>query len=217
MKYIVYLLLLPVFALLTFNMYAYGSIIGLRVLAPADTAFMRNRMAQLADSKPEVKLDYRWVDYEHISPHLKKALIASEDAHFAKHQGFDLAGIRAAAERNRQNGEIRAGGSTISQQLAKNLFLNEQRSYWRKAEEAAITAMLESATDKRRIYTLYLNSIEWGYGIYGAEAAAQHFYGIPAARLDRRQAAQLAARVSAPCATPTAPTMPACNAKAPSS
>lgn len=198
MKYFAYLLLTPLFLLLAFNMYAYGSIIGLRTLAPSSTAFMNTRMAQLAERKPEVKRDYRWVDYQDISPHLKKALIASEDARFAVHGGFDWEGIRQAARRNRAQGEIRAGGSTISQQLVKNLFLNEERSYWRKAEEAALTAILEATTDKTRIYTLYLNVIEWGYGIYGAEAAAQHFYGVSAKQLNPRQAAALAARVSAP-------------------
>lgn len=199
MKYIIkYCLLLPIFILVLFNMYAYGSIIGYRVLAPDKTAFMRTRMAQLSESKPDVHLDYRWKAYSDISTHLKKALIASEDAKFSQHEGFDLDGIRHAIKRNRKNGEVRAGGSTISQQLAKNLFLTEQRSYWRKGEEALITAMLESTTDKKRIYTLYLNIIEWGYGIYGAEAAAQHFYHKPAAQLSAREAANLAARVSAP-------------------
>ena len=100
--------------------------------------------------------------------------------------------------RNEKSGKVRAGGSTISQQLAKNLFLNEKRSYWRKAEEAAITAMLEATTDKDRIFELYLNVIEWDYGVYGAQAAAQRFFHTDAARLSKAQAAQLAARVPAP-------------------
>ena len=93
---------------------------------------------------------------------------------------------------------MKAGGSTISQQLAKNLFLNESRSYIRKGEEAAITAMMEAVTDKDRIFELYLNSIEWHYGVFGAEAAAQKFFHKPAANLSRQQAASLAARVPAP-------------------
>ena len=121
-----------------------------------------------------------------------------EDANFAEHDGFDWNGIKNAIKKNEKSGKIKAGGSTISQQLAKNLFLNESRSYWRKAEEAALTAMLEATTDKDRIYTLYLNVIEWGYGVYGAEAASQYFYRQPAAQLSKIQAAQLAARVPKP-------------------
>lgn len=193
-----WLLSLPIIALILFNLYAYGSIISYRALAPHETAFMRMRMNELAKSHPNIILDYQWTDYHHISIHLKKALIASEDANFVDHSGFDWQGIKHAMKRNQRSGSIQAGGSTISQQLAKNLFLNEKRSYLRKIEEAFITAMLEATTDKDRIYTLYLNVIEWGYGIYGAEAAAQYFYQKPASQLNPLQAAQLAARVPKP-------------------
>lgn len=198
MKAVKWLLLAPFAAFLLFNMYVYGNIIAFRAVAPHQTAFMSARMAQLADNKPDAVLRYHWVPYERISLNLKKALIASEDAHFANHNGFDWQGIRNAIKRNERSGSVRAGGSTISQQLAKNLFLSERRSYLRKAEEAIITAMLEASTDKDRIYALYLNVIEWGYGVYGAEAAAQHFYGKSAAQLSAVQAAQLAARVPKP-------------------
>ena len=198
MKWLFRLLVLPPLALVLFNVYVYGSIISSRAVAPHQTAFMRMRMAQLADTRPEVRLDYRWTAYPHISVNLKKALIASEDANFAGHEGFDWNGIKNAMRRNEKSGKVRAGGSTISQQLAKNLFLNEKRSYWRKAEEAAITAMLEATTDKDRIFELYLNVIEWDYGVYGAQAAAQRFFHTDAARLSKAQAAQLAARVPAP-------------------
>ena len=136
-----------------------------------------------------------------LRPHFsqpEKALIASEDAKFAEHGGFDWGGIQYAIKRNKQSGEVKAGGSTISQQLAKNLFLNESRSYVRKGEEAAITAMMEAVTDKDRIFELYLNAIEWHYGVFGAEAASQYFYKRPAANLTKQQAAKLAARVPAP-------------------
>lgn len=198
MKWLKWLILSPIVLFLLFNMYVYGSILTFRVVPPQQTAFMRARMSQLQDSRPEVRLNYVWTDYQHISVHLKKALIASEDARFAEHEGFDWNGIRYAIKRNEQTGKVRAGGSTISQQLAKNLFLNEQRSYARKIEEAAITAMLEATTDKDRIYALYLNVIEWDYGVYGAQAAAQHFYRTPAANLSKIQAAELAARVPKP-------------------
>ena len=159
---------------------------------------MSLRMEEFAQTHPDVKLNYQWVAYDKISVNLKKALIASEDANFAEHDGFDWNGIKNAMKRNERGGKIQAGGSTISQQLAKNLFLNENRSYFRKAEEAAITAMLEATTDKDRIYTLYLNVIEWGYGIFGAQAASRYFYRQPAVSLSKVQAAQLAARVPKP-------------------
>lgn len=193
-----WLIALPFAAFILFNAYVYGNIITYRAVAPHKTAFMNMRMSQFRDAGKDVELDYRWVSYDKISVNLKKALIASEDAKFAAHGGFDWSGIRNAIKRNQRSGRIRGGGSTISQQLAKNLFLNESRSYLRKAEEAAITAMMEATTDKDRIFELYLNSIEWGYGIFGAEAASQHFYKKPAAKLTKQQAAQLAARVPRP-------------------
>lgn len=198
MRWLSKLLIYSFLALVLYHVFIYGSIISFRSLAPNDTAFMRMRMQQLASTHPEVKLDYRWVAYQDISVHLKKALIASEDANFAEHGGFDWNGIRSAIQHNERSGKIRAGGSTISQQLSKNLFLNEKRSYFRKGEEALITAMLEATTSKDRIYELYLNIIEWGYGIYGAEAAAQNLFNQPASQLNKTQAAQLAARVPAP-------------------
>ncbi|OSI24955.1 monofunctional biosynthetic peptidoglycan transglycosylase [Neisseria dumasiana] len=193
-----WLIALPFAAFILFNAYVYGNIITYRAVAPHKTAFMSMRMSDFRDKGKDVELDYRWVPYDQISINLKKALIASEDAKFAAQGGFDWSGIRNAIKRNQRSGRIRGGGSTISQQLAKNLFLNESRSYWRKAEEAAITAMMEATTDKDRIFELYLNSIEWGYGIFGAEAASQHFYKKPAAKLTKQQAAQLAARVPRP-------------------
>lgn len=198
MKWLKWLVLSPVLLFAVFNMYVFGSLITFRVVAPHQTAFMTARMNQLSSEKPDVKLNYKWVDYSRISVQLKKALIASEDANFAEHGGFDWQGIRNAMKRNEQSGQVRAGGSTISQQLAKNLFLNEQRSYLRKIEEAIITAMLEATTDKDRIYAVYLNVIEWGYGVYGAQAAAEYFYRTDAANLSKIQAATLAARVPKP-------------------
>lgn len=191
-------LCVPILLVALVQIYAYGNIIAYRALAPHETAFMRMRMAQLAETKPNISLKYQWVDYDEISVNLKKAIIAAEDANFAEHEGFDWRGIQSAIKRNEKSGKIKSGGSTISQQLAKNLFLNEQRSYWRKGEEAIMTAMLEATTSKDRIYELYLNVIEWGYGVYGAQAAAQHFYRQPASQLSKVQAAQLAARVPAP-------------------
>ncbi|UOO81632.1 monofunctional biosynthetic peptidoglycan transglycosylase [Uruburuella testudinis] len=193
-----WLLALPFAAFILFNAYVYGNIITYRAVAPHQSAFMGMRMSEFRDARKTVALDYRWVPYQNISTNLKKALIASEDANFAEHGGFDWSGIQNAIKRNQKSGKVRAGGSTISQQLAKNLFLNDSRSYIRKAEEAAITAMLEATTDKDRIFALYLNVIEWAPGVFGAEAAAQHFYKKAANNLSRQQAAQLAARVPRP-------------------
>ena len=198
MNWIKYLVAAPLACIVLFNVWAYGNILSYRAIAPYRTSFMSMRMHELAAEKPNVALDYRWVPYPQISVNLKKALIASEDAGFAEHSGFDWNGIKNAMQRNERSGKIRAGGSTISQQLAKNLFLNESRSYFRKAEEAVLTSMLEATTDKDRLYELYLNVIEWGYGIYGAEAAAQHWHRKSAAELTKAQAAELAARVPRP-------------------
>lgn len=193
-----WLIALPVALFILFNAYVYGNIITYRAVAPHKTAFMAMRMSQFRSEGRAVELDYRWVPYNRISTNLKKALIASEDAKFAAHDGFDWQGIQSAIKRNQRSGRVKAGGSTISQQLAKNLFLNDSRSYIRKGEEAAITAMMEAVTDKDRIFELYLNSIEWHYGVFGAEAASQYFYKKPAASLTKQQAAKLAARVPAP-------------------
>ena len=186
MNWIKYLVAAPLACIVLFNVWAYGNILSYRAIAPYRTSFMSMRMDELAAEKPDVALDYRWVPYTQISVNLKKALIASEDAGFAEHSGFDWNGIKNAMQRNERSGKIRAGGSTISQQLAKNLFLNESRSYFRKAEEAVLTSMLEATTDKDRLYELYLNVIEWGYGIYGAEAAAQHWHRKSAEPMRRK-------------------------------
>lgn len=198
MSLIKWLLAIPFTLVLMFNAFVYGSILTFRTIAPHETTFMAVRMHELKTSRPDVSLDYHWVPYNRISANLKKALIASEDARFAEHDGFDWNGIRTAIRKNEHSGHVRAGGSTISQQLSKNLFLTENRSYFRKLEEALITSLLEATTDKDRIYVLYLNVIEWGYGIFGAEAASQHYFGRAAAQLSPQQAAQLAARVPKP-------------------
>jgi monofunctional biosynthetic peptidoglycan transglycosylase len=161
--------------------------------APAETSFMAFRKAELAAKTPPVAVRYRFVPYDRISISLKRAMIAAEDAHFVDHEGFDWDGIQLAIEKNQRKGRVVAGGSTITQQLAKNLFLSPSRSYWRKAQEAVITLMLEAILDKRRIFELYLNVIEWGNGVFGAEAASQRYFGISAARLAPEQAARLAA------------------------
>ena len=168
------------------------------VYNPETTAFMRARIERLREQRPGALLQHAWVPYERISPHLKRAIVAAEDAKFFEHEGFDWDGIRKAYEKNVREGEVVAGGSTISQQLAKNLFLSGERAFWRKAQEAAITVMIELIMDKRRILELYLNVIEWGEGVFGAEAAARYHYGVSASQLAPEQAARLAAMVPSP-------------------
>ena len=165
---------------------------------PASTAFMAAGLARQQERNPDAELHHKWVPYDRISIHLKRAIVAAEDAKFLQHEGFDVEGIQAAVEKNLKKGRLVAGGSTISQQLAKNLFLSGERNFFRKGQEALITLMIESTWSKRRILEVYLNVIEWGNGIYGAEAAARRYYRTSAARLDRDQAARLAAMVPNP-------------------
>ena len=165
---------------------------------PRQTSFMERRLEELRRRNPKAQLDQRWVDYRRISTHLKRAVIAAEDAKFIDHEGFDWQGIQRALERNQKRGKVVAGGSTISQQLAKNLFLSGERSVIRKGQEALITIMLEALMEKRRILEIYLNVAEWGEGIFGAEAAARHYYGASAAGLSAEQAARLAAMLPRP-------------------
>jgi monofunctional biosynthetic peptidoglycan transglycosylase len=170
----------------------------LRDHTPGETAFMAARLAELRTKRPQARLQHVWVPYERISPNLKRAMIAAEDAKFVEHEGFDWDGIQQAMDKNMRKGRVVAGGSTISQQLAKNLFLSGQRSYVRKAEEAAITVMLEAILDKRRIFEIYLNVIEWGNEVFGSEAAARHYFGVGAGELNAEQAARLAAMAPNP-------------------
>lgn len=165
---------------------------------PASSAFMQTRLDAMQDKNPDAELQHQWVPYKKISNNLKRALIASEDAKFVDHEGFDWDGIQKAYEKNLKKGKLVSGGSTISQQLAKNLFLSSGRTPWRKGEEVIITVMLEHMMEKERIFELYLNVIEWGNGVFGAEAAARHYYRISAAQLSPQQAAKLAAMVPNP-------------------
>lgn len=165
---------------------------------PGETRFMQIRLAELQAKDPKAQIKQQWVAYGKISIHLKRALIVSEDDLFVHHEGFDWDGIQRAIEKNSRKGKIVAGGSTISQQLAKNLFLTPSRSTWRKAQEAVVTLMIEAVWSKQRIFEVYLNVIEWGSGVFGAEAASQHYYGLAAAQLSAEQAARLAGMVPSP-------------------
>lgn len=165
---------------------------------PSTSAFMEQRLEVLQNKNPSAELRHQWVPYSRISNNLKRALIAAEDSKFLDHEGFDWEGIQKAYEKNQKKGRIVAGGSTISQQLAKNLFLSSRKVFWRKAEEAVITVMLERMMSKRRILEIYLNVIEWGNGVFGAEAAARHYYKTSASSLSAEQSARLASMVPNP-------------------
>jgi monofunctional biosynthetic peptidoglycan transglycosylase len=166
---------------------------------PSNTAFMEAGLVRLQEKKgPDAELRHKWVEYNRISTHLKRAVIAAEDSRFLEHEGFDWEGIEKAVEKNLKKGRIVAGGSTISQQLAKNLFLSASRNPLRKLQEAIITVMIEQLWSKRRILEVYLNVIEWGNGIYGAEAAARRYFKTSAAGLGAHQAAHMAAMIPNP-------------------
>ena len=172
------------------------------VIPPSSSTFMRAAELRILRSGDKVAWQHDWVPYDAISPHLKRAVVASEDATFLTNDGVDWDAIQSAWDRNHElhnerRGKV-VGGSTITQQLAKNLFLSPERDYLRKGQELVITFMLEGILGKRRILEIYLNSVEWGNGIYGAEAAAQTYFHTSAARLSPSQAARLAVMLPAP-------------------
>ncbi len=173
-------------------------IVRFRTVAPKMTALMRQRAEEARARGQMPQRVHRWMPYERLSPHLVRAVLAGEDPRFFVHHGFDWGQIREAIKENLEEGEIVRGASTITQQLAKNLFLSTSRNPLRKMHEAVITVELEAILGKRRILELYLNVIEWGDGIYGAEAAARHYFGISATHLTPEQAAFLAAIIPNP-------------------
>jgi monofunctional biosynthetic peptidoglycan transglycosylase len=185
-------------ALATVQAWYYAHVLWWNTHDPAHTAFMRARLERMRERDAKAALVQRWVRYDRISAQLKRAVVAAEDAKFVGHEGFDWEAIQKAIERNERRRAVVAGASTISQQLAKNLFLSGERSWLRKAQEAAITAMLEAVMSKRRILEIYLNVAEWGEGVFGAEAAARHHFGVSAAELNAEQAAWLAAILPSP-------------------
>jgi len=168
------------------------------VVNPSESAFMETRLEHLQEKDGRATLHHQWVNYNQISIHIKQAVIAAEDAKFIDHEGFDWEGIEKAYEKNKRRKKIVAGGSTISQQLAKNLFLSNQRTPWRKIEETMITLMLESILSKKRILEIYLNVIEWGNNVYGIEAASLHYFSSHAKELNSFQSAKLASMIPNP-------------------
>lgn len=192
------LLLLALALVLAMQLWFLMHVIMWREVNPASTRFMRDQLAVLRERNPSAQLKHRWVDYQRQSVHLKRAVIASEDSGFPDHDGVDWNAIERALEQNTKRGKVAFGGSTITMQLAKNLFLSGDRSYPRKVQELAITYMLEATMSKRRILEIYLNVAEWGVGVFGAEAAAQHYFDVSAAQLTPVQAARLAAMLPRP-------------------
>lgn len=187
-----------VLAAIALQCWFFAHVLWWRSFEPAASAFMEARIERLREKEPKAKLAHQWVPYERISAQLKRAVVAAEDARFVDHEGFDWQAISKAIEKNERQGRVVSGASTISQQLAKNLFLSGERSWLRKGQEAAITWMLESALSKRRILELYLNYAEWGEGVFGAEAAARYHFGASAGALSAPQAAFLAAILPSP-------------------
>jgi len=165
---------------------------------PGPTALMEHRQTLAHNQRHPVPRQWIWVPLSRMSRHLQHAAIAAEDASFFIHEGFDWEGIKDAAIHNLEAGELKRGGSTITQQLAKNLYLSTERSLFRKAHEALITRSLEHHLTKERILELYLNVAEWGNGVYGAEAAARHHFGKSAQDLTAEEAAWLAAILPSP-------------------
>ncbi|HKQ58418.1 MAG TPA: monofunctional biosynthetic peptidoglycan transglycosylase [Candidatus Eisenbacteria bacterium] len=166
--------------------------------APERTALMRQRAREAEKQGRRAGLDQRWVSYERISPLLRRAVLIAEDDAFFSHDGLDWHEIRASAKANWRARRVVRGGSTITQQLAKNLYLGDARTLTRKIKEVLLAGRIERALSKRRIFELYLNLIEWGDGVYGIEAAAQRHFGVSSSQLDARQSALLAAVIINP-------------------
>lgn len=177
-------------------------VLWLAVKNPDSSAFMRATLTQLQAADPDAALEYEWTPYENISTHLKRAVVASEDSKFFEHSGVEWDAIRKAWEYNQRQAEKgssrRRGGSTITQQLAKNLFLSDSRSYLRKGKELVIAYMIEFTLSKRRILELYLNVAQWGGNVFGAEAAARHYFKTSANKLNASQASRLAVMLPNP-------------------
>lgn len=182
--------------------YVYLTLPDVRRLAatnPTTTAFMELRTREAATAgRGKFQIRHRWVPYDRISSHLRRAVIVTEDAAFYDHDGVDLAELKASLEKNWEEGRLLRGGSTITQQLAKNLYLSPSRNPVRKVTELLIARRLEAALSKRRIFEIYLNVIEWGDGIFGCEAAARAYFGGPCATLSVEQAALLAGAIINP-------------------
>jgi monofunctional biosynthetic peptidoglycan transglycosylase len=189
---------LPLGAVSLYLLISLPDVVPLAKTNPTSTALMDARRVEALEQRRPVPRQWSWVPLSRISPHLQRAVVVAEDASFYSHHGFDWEGIQEAAMRNWAKGQLRRGGSTITQQLAKNLYLSSDKTLLRKAHEALIARLLEQHLSKKRILELYLNVVEWGNGVYGAEAAAQHHFGKSAMDVTPEEAALLAAMLPAP-------------------
>ncbi|UUZ74707.1 monofunctional biosynthetic peptidoglycan transglycosylase [Polaromonas sp. P1(28)-13] len=216
MKALLRLLGLALLAALALQIYFVARIALMAVVNPESTAFQRSEAYLVAKNTGALKWRQQWVPYAEVSDNLKRAIIASEDASFLEHEGLDLEALEKAWDKNAKAEQRAAqstsrlvagkatkpakiiGGSTITQQLAKNLFLSGERTLLRKGQELLLTLLLEALLDKQRILEIYLNSVEWGEGVFGAEAAAQHYYRKPASKLSAYEAARLAVMLPRP-------------------
>lgn len=197
-RWVKWLFILPVLLFAIVQLYFFLQIWWWVDHNPSMTSFMREQQSALREKNPAANIQQVWVPYNRISTNLKRAIIASEDANFSEHEGVDWDALQKAYEKNNKKHKVVSGGSTITQQLAKNLFLSGSRSYVRKGQELIITYMLETLMDKERIFEIYLNVVEFGTGTFGAEAAARHYYGVSAANLGAAQAAKLAVMLPNP-------------------
>ncbi len=197
-RWLKWLILGPILLVLLVQLYFFVMVCWYAMFNPSSTSFMRQQLAALQEKNPKAQLKHQWVPYERISNNLKRAVIASEDARFNEHDGVDWEALEKAYEKNNRRSKVVGGGSTITQQLAKNLFLSGSRSYLRKGQEMIIAFMLETVMPKRRILEIYLNVVEFGRGVFGAEAAARHYYRSSAANLGPAQAARLAVMLPNP-------------------
>lgn len=197
-RWLKWLVLGPLLLVLLVQLYFFAMVCWYAVFNPGSTSFMRQQLAELREKNPNATLKHEWVPYERISVNLKRAVVASEDSRFAEHGGVDWEALEAAYEKNNRRSKVVGGGSTITQQLAKNLFLSGSRSYLRKGQELVIAFMLETVMPKRRILEVYLNVVEYGRGVFGAEAAARHYFRTSAGNLNAQQAARLAVMLPNP-------------------
>ena len=202
MKYLKYFVTSILVGILLLQGYFFVQILIWRWVNPSATAFQNAETYRLCGlTLPIVKtcqVRSEWVEFKKISPYLKRAITISEDSDFYRHSGFEPQAMKEAWERNQQKGKNLRGGSTITQQLAKNLFLSGEKNYARKGQEFIITLMLEVLLSKERIFEIYLNSVEWGEGVFGVAAASQHYFSIKPSQLTMEEAASLAAALPAP-------------------
>jgi monofunctional biosynthetic peptidoglycan transglycosylase len=197
-RWVKWIFLGPLLAVLLLQLYFFLQVCWWTQFNPSSTSMQRVQMDELRKTNPKVQLEQAWVPYNRISPNLKRAVIASEDANFAEHDGVDWEALEKAYAKNNKRHKVVGGGSTITQQLAKNLFLSGSRNYLRKGQELVIAYMLETVMSKERILELYLNVVEFGRGVFGAEAAARHYFHTSAANLNPAQAARLAVMLPNP-------------------